>query len=240
LITRFSGELFDSRKEFDIEIPNSSSTVASELELKLKRNGENDRTVQFMSLLIANSFYNEDLIGSAAGSAAAGTSADILSNLLKDVLNDSNSKFKLTPSYIVGDKNRVDSYNTDDQLGVAVEYQIGNRVIVNGKALVPVGTKQNSDVIGEANAEFLLNDEGNMRLSVFNRQNEIQYTSEEEGYTQGIGFNYSIDFNNGNQLLQKLGLKKKTISKDSINSLSKKDTIRKKRYIFNFIHKKNE
>jgi len=240
LITRFSGELFDSRKEFDIEIPNSSSTVSSELELKLKRNGENDRTLQFMSLLIANSFYNEDLIGSTAGSAAAGTSADILSNLLQDVLNDSNSKFKLTPSYIVGDKNRVDSYNTDDQLGVAVEYQIGNRVVVNGKALVPVGTKQNSDVIGEANAEFLLNDEGNMRLSVFNRQNEIQYTSEEEGYTQGIGFNYSIDFNNGKQLLQKLGLKKKTIKKDSLNGLSKKDSIRKKREIFNFIQKKYE
>ena len=238
LITRFSGELFDSQKEFDIEIPNSSSTVSSELELKLKRNGENDRTLQFMSLLIANSFYNEDLIGSAAGSAAAGTSADILSNLLQDVLNDSNSKFKLTPSYIVGDKNRVDSYNTDDQLGVAVEYQIGNRVIVNGKALVPVGTKQQTDVIGEANAEFLLNEEGNMRLSVFNRQNEIQYTSEEEGYTQGIGFNYSIDFDNGKELLQKLGLKKKLIVKDTLNGLSEKDSIRKNRNIFNFIHKK--
>ena len=240
LITRFSGELFDSQKEFDIEIPNSSSTVSSELELKLKRNGENDRTLQFMSLLIANSFYNEELIGSAAGNAAAGTSADILSNLLQDVLNDSNSKFKLTPSYIVGDKNRVDSYNTDDQLGVAVEYQIGNRVVVNGKALVPVGTKQNSDVIGEANAEFLLNEEGNMRLSIFNRQNEIQYTSEEEGYTQGIGFNYSIDFSSGKELLQKIGLKKKGIVKDSLNGLSKKDSMRKKREIFNFIKKKNE
>ncbi len=240
LITRFSGELFDSQKEFDIEIPNSSSIVSSELELKLKRNGENDRTLQFMSLLIANSFYNEDLIGSAAGSAAAGTSADILSNLLQDVLNDSNSKFKLTPSYIVGDKNRVDSYNTDDQLGFAVEYQIGNRVVVNGKALVPIGEKQQTDVIGEANAEFLLNEEGNMRLSVFNRQNEIQYTSEEEGYTQGIGFNYSIDFNSGKELLQKLGLKKILIEKDSLNSLSKKDSIRRNRNIFNFINKKNE
>ena len=240
LITRFSGELFDSQKEFDIEIPNSSSTVSSEMELKLKRNGENDRTVQFMSLLIANSFYNEDLLGAAAGSAAAGTSADILSNLLQDVLNDSNSNFKLTPSYIVGDKNRVDSYNTDDQLGVAVEYQIGNRVVINGKALLPVGTKQNSDVIGEANAEFLLNEEGNMRLTVFNRQNEIQYTSEEEGYTQGIGFNYSIDFSSGKDLLRKIGLKKRSIVKDSIKGLSKKDSIRKKQKIFNFIQKKNE
>ncbi|MBG7629255.1 MAG: translocation/assembly module TamB domain-containing protein, partial [Bacteroidetes bacterium] len=55
LITRFSGDLFNSDIEFDIEIPNSSSTVASELEFKLSSN----KNTQFISLLVTGSFYNE-------------------------------------------------------------------------------------------------------------------------------------------------------------------------------------
>jgi hypothetical protein len=54
---------------------------------------------------------------------------------------------------------------------------------------------------------------------IFNRQNEIQYSTEEEGYTQGVGLTYQVDFNNLSELLQKIGLKKKkqkNIKKDSV------------------------
>jgi hypothetical protein len=55
----------------------------------------------------------------------------------------------------------------------------------------------------------LLNEQGNFRAIIFNRQNEIQYSTEEEGYTQGVGLTYQVDFNNFSGLLQKVGLKKK-------------------------------
>ena len=44
LITRFSGELFNSQRDFDIEIPNSSSNIASELAFKLNNNDKNSKT----------------------------------------------------------------------------------------------------------------------------------------------------------------------------------------------------
>ena len=82
-----------------------------------------------------------------------------------------------------------------------------------------------------------MNEDGSLRSSVFNRQNEIQYTEEEEGYTQGVGLTYQIDFDNGKELLQKLGLKKKK-QQDSIPVKTLKDTIITDNKILIFKNKK--
>ena len=63
-------------------------------------------------------------------------------------------------------------------------------------------------VIGEVKIEVLLNKGGNFRGVIFNRQNEIQYSTEEEGYTQGVGLSYQVNFNNFSSFLKKVGLKK--------------------------------
>ena len=72
---------------------------------------------------------------------------------------------------------------------------------------MPIESTFNST--GEIKVEFLLNEEGSLRSTVFNRQNEIQYLDEEDGYTQGVGLSYQVDFDNFNELLEKLRLKKK-------------------------------
>jgi hypothetical protein len=102
---------------------------------------------------------------------------------------------------------------------------------------MPIGSKDQTNVIGEVNVEFLMNEDGSLRSSVFNRQNEIQYTEEEEGYTQGVGLTYQIDFDNGKELLQKLGLKKKK-QQDSIPVKTLKDTIITDNKILIFKNKK--
>jgi len=240
LITRFSGELFNSKRSFDIEIPNSSSTVASELAFKLNNNDNNTKTIHFISLLVSGSFYNENDIAVNSNAALYGTGFDMLSNAFDNIFNKADSKFKLKPVYTVGEKNRVDNLNIDDQLALALDYQVNDRILINGKVGVPIGSKKQSNVIGEVNVEFLMNQEGTLRSSVFNRQNEIQYTEEEEGYTQGIGLNYQIDFNTGNELLEKLGLKKKKV-KDTTNIKNELDTLANKRKLINFKNKiKNE
>ncbi|MDP3313974.1 translocation/assembly module TamB domain-containing protein [Lutibacter sp.] len=209
LITRFSGELFNSTREFDIDIPNSSSTVASELEFRLNNNNKNSKTIHFISLLVSGSFYNESDLSVNSNAALYGTGFDMLSNAFDNIFNQGDNKFKFKPVYTVGERNKVDNINIEDQFGFALDYQVNDRIIINGKVGVPIGSKEQSNVIGEVNIEFLLNEDGSLRSSVFNRQNEIQYTEEEEGYTQGVGLNYQIDFNNGRELLEKLGLKKK-------------------------------
>ncbi|MFK5958227.1 MAG: translocation/assembly module TamB domain-containing protein [Lutibacter sp.] len=237
LITRFSGELFNSQREFDIEIPNSSSTVASELAFKLNNNDANNKTIQFLFLLASGSFYNETDISVNSNAALYGTGFDMLSNAFDNIFNQGNNRFKLKPVYTVGVKNKVDNLNIDDQLAIGLDFQVNDRIIINGKVGVPIGSKEQSSVIGEVNVEFLMNEEGTLRSSVFNRQNEIQYTEEEEGYTQGVGLNYQIDFDNSKELLEKIGLKKKQL-KDSINTLKPVDTIKKINKLIKFKNKK--
>jgi hypothetical protein len=239
LITRFSGELFNSKRSFDIEIPNSSSTVASELAFKLNSNDNNTKTIHFISLLVSGSFYNESDITVNSNAALYGTGFDMLSNAFDNIFNKADSKFRLKPVYTVGEKSRVDNLNINDQLALALDYQVNDRILINGKVGVPIGSKKQSNVIGEVNVEFLMNQAGTLRSSIFNRQNEIQYTEEEEGYTQGVGLNYQIDFNNGKELLEKLGLKKKPV-KDSTTIKKNIDSLAKKRKLINFKNKINK
>jgi hypothetical protein len=114
--------------------------------------------------------------------------------------------------------------NTDNQVDLSVSTQVSERIIINGKVGVPVGTQTQSSVIGEVKIEVLLNKTGNFRGIIFNRQNEIQYTAEDQGYTQGIGLSYQVNFNALSSLLEKLGVKKNKDLKE--HKLVKKDTIK--------------
>jgi len=234
LVTRFTGELFDSSIDFDIEIPNSSSTVASELEFALS----SDKNTQFVSLLVTGSFYNESDFGANSSSALYGTGVEMLTNAFDNIFNDSDSKFKLKPVYTVGENNKVDSYDISDQIALDMDYQVNDRIIINGKVGVPLGAEEDVSIIGEVNVEFLMNESGTFRSSVFNRQNDIQYSNDEEGYTQGVGLSYQIDFDNGKELLEKLSLKKKVVT-DTINGNKVIDTILNQKLI-NFKNKKKQ
>lgn len=226
LITRFSGELFNTKRNFDIEFPNLSPTLASELEFKI----QNNVTQQFISLLVLNSFFYTGGGGLSGNSIIYGTGADVLSNAFESILNSGYKNFSLKPVYTVGDKTNIEGVDVEDQLGLVLDYQISDRIIVNGKFGVPIGSRERSNVIGEGNIDFLLNNEGNIKLSLFNRQNEIQYTEEEQGYTQGIGINYQIDFDTGKELLEKIGvLKRKDTVKNKLNDSLKVKRIEKLR-----------
>ena len=209
LVTKIKGKLFNSTPKFDIIIPNSSSLVASELEFKLNDNDNNTKMRHFFSLLAFKNFYNENNIGANSNSAITGTTSDLISGALSDILNKDDDKFKVGLGYTSGVKNDVEDQNIDDQVDISLATQINDRILINGKLGVPVGSKTQSSVIGEVKVEFLVDEEGNLRWTFFNRQNEVQYSEEEEGYTQGIGLTYQIDFDNFGEMLSKLGFKKK-------------------------------
>ena len=186
-----------------------------------------------MALLATGSFYNESDLSVNSSGLVYGTTSDLLSNAFDNIVNKGNNKFKLKPIYTFGEKNRIDNLNINDQLGLDFDYQLNDRVLINGKASVPIGSKEQTNIIGEVTIDFLLNEEGTLRSSVFNRQNEIQYTEEEEGYTQGVGMNYQIDFDNGKELLEKLRLKKQKES-DTLESKMPIEKIIKPKELINF------
>ena len=237
LYTKITGGLFNSKQEFDIKIPNANSTVASELEFVLNGNDLNTKMQHFSFLLAFGTFYNQDAIGDSAASGLTGTASEIATNILTNMLNSKGSKFQLGLGYTQGDRGNVDNLRSDDQVDVSISTQLSDRVLVNGKVGVPVGANTQTSVVGEVKVEVLLNEEGNLRGNVFNRQNEVQYSTEEEGYTQGVGISYQVNFNNLSELGEKLGLKKKKKKKEV-----KKDTILapKKNKLIRFKSKKKK
>ncbi|MHB0756470.1 translocation/assembly module TamB domain-containing protein [Polaribacter sp. M15] len=208
LVTRITGGLFDSKQELDIQLTNVDPTIASELEFILNDNNVNEKTTQFISLLAFGSFRNPDRVSFDVNNTLAGTASSAIAGAFSSLLNSPDSKFQLGLDYQQGEVNDIDRLNIDNQVDLSVSTQLSDRVIINGKVGVPVGSETQSSVIGEVKIEVLLNTEGNFRGVIFNRQNEIQYSQQEEGYTQGAGFSYQVNFNTLSGLLRKIGLKK--------------------------------
>jgi hypothetical protein len=234
LVTRITGGLFSSKQELDIQLTNVDPTIASELEFILNDNNVNEKTTQFISLLAFGAFINPDKVNFDVNNTLTGTASSTISAAFSSLLNSPESKFQLGVDYQQGERgNDVDRLNIDNQVDLSVSTQVSDRVIINGKVGVPVGAQTQSSVVGEVKIEVLLNKEGNFRGTIFNRQNEIQYSTEEEGYTQGVGLSYQVNFNNLSGLLTKIGLKNKSKNKN-IRKLKKDSLKLKKKKIINF------
>lgn len=222
LITNISGSLFNSTQEFEIEIPNSNSTIANELDFVLNNGNLDFKVRQFLSLLALNRFASPDRADINGGDLITGTTGSAIGAILSDMI--SSDKVQIGLDYTTGGGNSQNPQNNlllDDQVDVSLTTQVSDRVIINGKVGVPVGAQTQSSVVGEVKVEVLLNESGNFRGVIFNRQNEIQYSAQEEGYTQGIGLSYQVNFNSLSDLLTKVGLKKK---KEKKKATKKKDS----------------
>jgi len=226
LVARITGELYESDIEFDVLIPDADSDVKSELDFKI--NQYDNKIMHFGNLLLFGNFYNDqaNLFQNGKG-IGEDTAYQILSTAISGLINAGNDNFKLGVDYRSSSNlSDIEGLNTNDQVDISVKTKINDRILFDGSVGVPVGSNKQTTLVGEAKVEFLLNDKGTLRSTVFNRQNEIQYTEEEEGYTQGVGLKYQLDFDNGRELLEKLGFKKKKEEVDSIQI--KKDSITKK------------
>ncbi|WOC39824.1 translocation/assembly module TamB domain-containing protein [Polaribacter sp. HL-MS24] len=209
LVTKITGGLFNSQQELDIELTNVDPSIATELEFILNDNNVNEKTTQFISLLTLGSFVNPDKLNFDSTSAITSTASSAVAAAFSSLMNSPDSKLTFGVDYVQGvDNSDTDRLNIDNQVDVSVSANVNDRVIINGKVGVPVGAKTQSSVIGEVKIEVLLNKGGNFRGVIFNRQNEIQYSTEEEGYTQGVGLSYQVNFNNFSSFLKKVGLKK--------------------------------
>ena len=232
LVTRISGSLFNSKQEFDIEIPNSNSTIASELDFVLNDNDVNSKMRQFFSLLAVGSFANPNNSNIDGNQLLTGTTSNAFGAIISDII--SSNRLQLGVSYTSGGGQNPEDELLDDTVDVSVTTQLSKNIIVNGKVGVPVGAQTQSSVVGEVKVEILLNESGNFRGVIFNRQNEIQYSAQEEGYTQGIGLSYQVNFNTLSELLKKVGLKKKDKKKEPVSKKKDSTVLSRHKNLVNF------
>ena len=200
VIIRLTDQLERPTIDLGIEFPGTSSTVKSELEYRLQDPTIEERNAFF--LLAQGTFVSE---GTGINQQAiTGNLIQTASGLLNQVLDDNNDKFDFGVTYEQGylDPNDI---STEDRIGVTVSTQISDKVLFNGRFGVPVGGVSETVVAGDVEVQVLLNEEGTLRAKIFNRENQIQqFLSEQQGYTQGIGISYEVDFNSFKELMQKI------------------------------------
>jgi hypothetical protein len=205
VVVRLTDELEQPTVAFDIQFPGTSSIVKSELEYRLQDPTVEERNALF---LLAQGTFVNDRTG-LNQQAVAGNLYQTASSLFSKALSSDSDVLNLGVSYESGYQDPNADIVTDDRIGVTVSTKISDRVLFNGRFGVPVGGAQESSVAGDAEIQLLLNEEGTLRALIFNRQNDIQqFMTDQQGYTQGVGLSYEVDFNTFQELLRKLFEKK--------------------------------
>jgi hypothetical protein len=181
---------------FDISFPDVSSTVRSELEYRLQTSEEREKQALF--LLTTGSFISN----TAGQSAVSGTVTDGVNAILAQILTDDDAIINITPYYDMGiDTQEIE---TQDEFGVKFSTQISERIVVNGKVGIPVGKINDSRVAGDVDVQWLVNEDGSLRINFFNRQAELQFIGEDQTFEQGTGISYQVDFDTIKALMNKL------------------------------------
>nr|WP_299484954.1 translocation/assembly module TamB domain-containing protein [uncultured Allomuricauda sp.] len=238
VVVRLDGELESPTINFDIDFPGANSVIQSEIEYRLQDPTIKERNAFF--LLAQGTFVNEQT--GINQQAVTGNLIQTASGLLNQILAGENDKFNLGVSYEQGYNDPNAEILTEDRIGVTVSTQISDRVLVNGRVGVPVGGVSETVVAGDVEVQVLLNEEGTLSAKIFNRENQIQqFLAERQGYTQGVGLSYQVDFNSFKELMQRVFRKRKKekalpepeqsteiMGKDSlIRFIPKKNTIKK-------------
>ncbi|WP_246615903.1 translocation/assembly module TamB domain-containing protein [Aquimarina litoralis] len=201
VVVDLNGELIQPDLNFNIELPNLSSVAKSELEYQLE--DQATKELQALSLVTQGQFYS----GNLDPTFITGNLVERAAGLVNGIFSGDDDKFRVGVNYVQGNRNL--DQEAADQFGVTVSTQINNRILINGRVGVPIGGVSESVVTGDVEVEYLFNEEGTLKGKIFNRQNEIQYIGESQGYKQGLGISYSVDFNNFGELWDKVFKSKK-------------------------------
>jgi hypothetical protein len=201
-----SGKLFNPVVNLEINLP--SADEATRTYLKNVITTEEEKSRQFLYLLVMNSFYSDPSYGSSltsttetGTSAMAVTTTEMLSNQLSNWLSQISNDFDIGVNYIPGQKN----FN-DQEVQVALSTQLlDDRVIINGNLDVRgVGAlSDNADQLtGDFDIEYKPKFSDKIRFKVFNRFNN-PYTGKQSQYTQGFGVFFRQEFDKFSDLFRK-------------------------------------
>jgi hypothetical protein len=235
VVIRLTEQLERPTIDLSIEFPGTSSTVKSELEYRLQDPTIEERNAFF--LLAQGTFVSD---GSGINQqAVTGNLIQTASGLLNQVLGANNDKFNFGVTYEQGylDPNDI---GTDNRIGVTVSTQISDKVLFNGSFGVPVGGVSETVVAGDMEVQILLNEEGTLRAKIFNRENEIQqFLADQQGYTQGVGISYEVDFSSFKELMRKIFQNKKPIESEEPQAAAAPNAVMGNDSLIKFYPKRN-
>lgn len=183
-------DLYNPDLSFDIKVPKGDQNV--EAALNRVRGEQEELTKQFFSLMVINSFVSRQSSGYGS-SALNATTADLLNNQLSNWLSQLSDEFDLGFNYSPGDA------LSQQELSLAFETQLLNdRLELSGNFGYMQGTstsQSNTNLIGDFNVEYKINEDGTFRIRGFNETNDFDLTNTSQSrYTQGVGVYYTESF----------------------------------------------
>ena len=218
VLIRLEGNLLKpDNPVFEINFPNTSGIVASEINYRLADPQRSQ--LQALSLLSQGIFINEV---SVSMEGITNNLYQKASDIFSDLIGEENDKLKVGIDYLQGDKSVLLDIATEDRLGFTLSTKISDKILLNGKIGVPVGGLEQTLVVGNVQIDFILNDEGTLRAKVFNKENEFRYIGDELGYTQGLGISYNVDFETFKELINKISSEKNPKSDSIISKINTK------------------
>jgi len=207
VLVDLTGELIQPDINFRIDFPRVSSVVKSELDYKLQN--EELMEKQALFLIASGNFVNDNYGGANLGTGAL---VERVSGLVNELFADQDSKFSVGLDYSQG--SRLPDQETADRFGITLSTQINERILINGKVGVPVGGVNETAVAGDIEVQWLVNEDGSLRMKFFNRQADLQFIGEDQIFEQGAGITYSVDFDTFRELVNKLFNKNLTLESE--------------------------
>lgn len=175
--------LMNPTLSFDIQAPNASDEAKKAL--NQIKGTEDDLNKQFFALLMIKKFI--PVAGSGDGSGGQNVATDLLNQQIDAVLGKIGENYDLK-SDIGSDKVAL-GFSTsflDDKLKVTTSVGVVSNHDDNSSSA--------SNIVGDVNIEYQLNDDGSFTVNVFNESNQDAANQDQGNFTQGVGLHYQESF----------------------------------------------
>jgi hypothetical protein len=195
-------DLSNPEIDFEIDFPTVEDRLIDEIRQFF--NTPEEMNKQILSLVVLGKFYTPEYLRGtyeAQNPNLIGTTAsELFSNQLSNWLS------QISTNVDVGLNYRPGNQITNDEIELALSTQMFNdRVTINGN----IGNNNNpnstnqSQLVGDFEVNVKLIPSGKLQFKAYNRSNN-NLIYETAPYTQGVGFSFTEDYNNFNELLRKM------------------------------------
>ncbi len=181
-----SNTLMSPALEFDITAPQAKDEAQAAL--NQIRGIEDDLNKQFFSLLLLKKFIPVE--GSIA--ASGNVTEDLVNQQINAVLGQIGENYNLNSD--IGADHAELGFSTsflDDRLKITTSVGV---ISANDESSEDGSESKASNIVGDVNVEYELNEDGTFTASVFNESNDIA-NQDRGAFTQGVGFSYQESFN---------------------------------------------
>ncbi|MEO8591599.1 MAG: translocation/assembly module TamB domain-containing protein [Flavobacteriales bacterium] len=206
VVMNLRDKLLNPQIDFSVRLPSVDEGVRTQVNSVLSTEQEMNR--QVFALIVLNRFVQPPAYAgtgspTSSSNVAGTTTSELLSNQVSNWLSRLSNDFDLGFNYRPGDN------LTQDELELAVSTQLFNeRLLLSTNVGVQYGaqtTTNNNTLVGDFQVEYLMTNDGKLRLKAFSVSNDQNLNQADQApTTQGVGVAYREEFDSATELWQKV------------------------------------